>query len=1048
MFRHRLVPFLIIFLLILPVILWFFLPTKHLTIVVLDKTVPDTSYREHRGLFWVLNNSRYVKEDGSFYHYSSDYYGYHPGTKTRSYTIKDLPVVLPQTDLIYITDTYGVYEDDLHEVSMGERSNLIYGGLKRGEIDTIREALYGGATLIAEFNTFADPTNPHERELSYELLGVRWSGWIGRYFSDLDGDEIPPWVQVDYQRQYGREWTYTGGGFLFVHESSALLVLQLHKDTTSLGSKIHFTQQGIDFFHLKRGATYSYWFDIVIPDSESYVLATYAIQLTEEGERRLQERGIPLTFPAIVKNKTNHYTSYYFAGDYADNAEVSSFYQIAFWDHIRRWLSIDHLENLNAFYWRIYVPMMKRILSSIEEREEGEMALYKEPYIHGETRLISRVRGPLMELYRDGDWTPFIIKGVNLGTALPGKWFTQFPERESYYRRWLEMIGDMYANTVRVYTLLDPAFYRALYNYNLENPERPLYLLQEIWPEEHPDSDDLFGEEYLATFLQEIEYVVDAIHGQADIPKREYRAYGRYYLDLSPYLLGFLVGREFEPHEVVATDTLHEGCSFEGTYFYTTRESTPTESWLALTCDYLLSYQKDNYQWQHPVAIVSWPPLDPMDHSTETLLDGRKSFNDMVAVDIRAIKVKDTVEAGFFGAYHIYPNYPDFINLEPAYDAYHDDEGCFRYGGYLQHFMQYHEGYAALVAEFGLATGMGNAHSSPDGYHHGGIDEVMQGEGTVRMMETILEEGYMGGVIFAWMDEWAKKTWTTEPFMIPYERQVLWHNAIDPEQNYGILAIETIKPAEPSFTLYGEGVIERMDFSANEAFFYVDIFFHTPMDLQDKILLLGLDTYDGTRGEFLYHPEIPRKAPSGMEFLVELTGREGRLLVTPDYNASRYRFSSSERVSGIFEEIQPLINKEVVLQDGTHIEPIYEEGSLLSYGPFLGYHHHWHIDGSILSLRLPWGRLGVTDPSRGLVLHDERELFVTEERDMYQVVETEGFVVTALLLHEEGEVLSTLPPDLALPTPFLWDFWEIPVYRERLKESYSIIREYFKGLEP
>ena len=47
------------------------------------------------------------------------------------------------------------------------------------------------------------------------------------------------------------------------------------------------------------------------------------------------------------------------------------------------------------------------------------------------------------------------------------------------------------------------------------------------------------------------------------------------------------------------------------------------------------------------------------------------------------------------------------------------------------------------------------------------------------------------GIIFEWMDEWAKKTWTTEPYMIPYDRHILWHNTIDPEQNYGILALES-----------------------------------------------------------------------------------------------------------------------------------------------------------------------------------------------------------------------------------------------------------------
>lgn len=42
-------------------------------------------------------------------------------------------------------------------------------------------------------------------------------------------------------------------------------------------------------------------------------------------------------------------------------------------------------------------------------------------------------------------------------------------------------------------------------------------------------------------------------------------------------------------------------------------------------------------------------------------------------------------------------------------------------GGYLQEFIAGHQKYPAIVAEFGLATGSGNAHENPDGYHHGGL---------------------------------------------------------------------------------------------------------------------------------------------------------------------------------------------------------------------------------------------------------------------------------------------------------------------------------------
>ena len=66
------------------------------------------------------------------------------------------------------------------------------------------------------------------------------------------------------------------------------------------------------------------------------------------------------------------------------------------------------------------------------------------------------------------------------------------------------------------------------------------------------------------------------------------------------------------------------------------------------------------------------------------------------------------------------------MNNEPFYNEYVDSEGRFRYGGYLQQFMGIHTKYPAVVAEFGLATGMGNAHYSPDGYHHGSMSEQMQ----------------------------------------------------------------------------------------------------------------------------------------------------------------------------------------------------------------------------------------------------------------------------------------------------------------------------------
>lgn len=86
--------------------------------------------------------------------------------------------------ILYIADTYGVYENDFNEKPSTERSKLVYGGLSLVEVELIKKAGYKGRTVIAEFNSFSSPTNEAAREQIYDLLGLRWTGWISRYFDN------------------------------------------------------------------------------------------------------------------------------------------------------------------------------------------------------------------------------------------------------------------------------------------------------------------------------------------------------------------------------------------------------------------------------------------------------------------------------------------------------------------------------------------------------------------------------------------------------------------------------------------------------------------------------------------------------------------------------------------------------------------------------------------------------------------------------------------------------------------------------------------------
>ena len=716
----------------------------------------------------------------------------------------------------------------------------------------------------------------------------------------------------------------------------------------------------------------------------------------------------------------------------------------------------------------------------------------KAPAIINDTALSARTVKRYFEVYDGEDWSYLMIKGVNIGTSLPGRWYTQFPADRDLYRGWLEDIAAMNANTIRLYTLLDPAFYTVLAEYNADPENEPLWLIQEIWP--HDDVPDLnfYDREYVEAYKKEITLVIDALHGNADIPARPYRAYGNYSADISPYLLGILIGRELEPDEVEATDEKNpEKDGFAGDYVVATPgEASPTETWIAEMCDLAITHSTQVYGWQYPVGFVSWPTLDPLDHKTEYEKDGTPGYNIRETVDPNNFSAGPENEAGFFGAYHIYPNYPDFMNNEPAFAEYEDEQGVFRYKGYLASFMAIHPQYPALVAEFGISTSLNTAHLSPDGLHHGELSEVEQGEMTVRMMRSIIEEGYAGGIIFEWTDEWAKKTWNTEPFMVPWERQVLWQNAMCPEQNYGIMAVEPEKrsreelfspwlqnkeqtvyePAENQSDTFGK--IEALELGADEAYLYlaIELNFDNPAAYSDlpweKIgLAVGIDVGFREAGEFVIPLSGLPELPSGIEFLLHITAPdEASLLAVPSYNRGKLVFYPRPTRDGVFSRIETLVNRERITADGRTFEALYSDESRLNYGHFDPDHPdynsmaHWYIeeDSKRIIVRLPWMLLNVSDPSERKILSDPGVYTDLPLRDELSYQATEGFIFyAATYSKQEGTTdFENLPPVIDFEprtesgfsdniSPYLWTGWEEPRYRFRLKESYDMISEFF-----
>ena len=1030
-------------LLVAPFVGWQISSHKELGVWTIDKTVPYPDYREHLGFFWILKNMK-ISKPGSrlLYDEKSDYFGFYPYGKEDWRTVS-MPENGRKPEIIYIVDTYGVYTDDYMQRRIsGEISPILFGALTDSDLRIITANLGGGNTLIAEFNTAASPTNLKNRKSLGALLGMNWKGWIGKYFEDLSkGGEVPSWIVLNYEEQRRTKWNFFGRGYILISENDWVEVLTEAEDVGPDGLKFQYEEAWAKAFKQPGPISYRYWFEWTIPDPGIEVAANYRFDLSPSGAAKLKAHGLPEVFPAVLKYENPQYTGWYFAGDFAELEFAKTPFRVLGISWLKRLLVDDTVDSNVYFFWKAYVPLMRHIISGSLAKKESKTL---QKAVTEDLKINVRAFGKgFQKRDKDGIWRDFFVRGVNMGLAEPGKFFTEFPQSVNTYLRWLKGISDMNANTVRIYTLPPPEFYKALYVHNTENPDKALYLLQEIWPEEHPPNGDYLALEYRESFLKEIDYGIDAVYGRANVPERRFRAWGIYTADVSPWLLGWLVGRELESEEVLATDARNKGATYKGKFVSAADGASPTEVWLAESLDEVAYIEAERYGALHPVAIVSWPTLDPLDHDSEwDPVTGKKNrWNDRAEVAIANFEITSRMTAGLFGAYHIYPNYPDLINNELGYDAYKDEHGMLRYGGYLREFMGTHGKFPALVAEFGMANGAGIAHFAPDGLHHGGIDEKTAGFQILRMMEAIKREGYMGGVVFEWMDEWAKKTWTTENLMIPYDRHVLWHNVVDPEQNYGLLANEVVTPQAPDVTYQGKDLIESLSLVADGSYLNVNIVLSREIDFSREEILIGLDTLGRDLGQMRW-PVGNLSTGSGLEFVVRIPSLDkADLLVIPTYNTANSKFSTVKRWDGIFERINLLVNAKVITKDGRTIPEIYFDASALRKGAFDESGNLWRIDGNRIFLRLPWTLINVTDPSSLKVLQDGRTGYFNPQRDALKVVPTDGFVVSALAWDRNAKKPSGSMQANPL-RPYLWNGWEeVPRYIERYKKSYYMLQE-------
>ena len=660
---------------------------------------------------------------------------------------------------------------------------------------------------------------------------------------------------------------------------------------------------------------------------------------------------------------------------------------------------------------------------------------------------------------KDGEMAPFEIRGVNMGVGLPGKWATDYAIDKETYLRWFEWIQDLGANTIRVYTILQDDFYDAFYEYNKDR-EDPLYLIHGVWVNDYVQNShrDAYDDDFRQTLLDDCRTVVDILHGQKNLSLGYGLGSGTYRSDISQWVIGYILGVEWEDVTVAYTDHKYpERNSYQGTYMYTTEDASPFEAMLCEIGDKIIEYESNRYKEQRLVAFSNWPTTDPFDYQE----DITEFFMKCAKVDVEHIKTTENFISGHFASYHVYPYYPDYLNYENDIRgfSYTDDGRLNTYLTYLKRLTEHHD-IPVVISEYGVSTGRGMAQRDYNtGRNQGHMSEDEQGQAIIECYEDIMEAGCAGSIVFTWQDEWFKRTWNTmhavDLLNTPY-----WSDYQTNEQYFGLLAFD---PGEEESVSYVDGDVSEWEESD-----IVSVNGDTSISMKydEKFIYFMIHKEDFSESDQLYIPiDITPKTGStycenydltfenASDFLIVIDGRENsRVLVQERYEVLRAMFLHETEDRDAF--IDP-VNKDtpvfkpihLMLQTATPLltgnwqasSETYETG-LLTYGNANPSDEDFNsladfiFNGDYIEIKLPWQLLNFANPSEMMVHDDYYENYGVEYIHIDEMH-------VGIADSENAEY--RIPMD-----SFALEGWGRNVtYHERLKESYYILKDYWASID-
>ncbi len=678
-----------------------------------------------------------------------------------------------------------------------------------------------------------------------------------------------------------------------------------------------------------------------------------------------------------------------------------------------------------------------------------------------------RVAGKEIQILKDGSWQPFEIRGVNMGSAIPGSFPNEGHIPKQTYLRWFSMIRDMHANTIRVYNLQTPEFYAALAQFNAESPEK-LYLIQTLdFPEPMMYSEkNILAPENHSALFREAQHTVSALHGDWIHLDREKDRLECYQADVSDYVLGYLFGIEWDEVFVDFVCRMNPDVNgWQGNFLSCTSDANPFEVFLAQWGDTLLTYEDKQYNEQRLVTFCNWADTDPFWNELQLQQPNQHRLgetNTEVQVDVEHIRGTEQLKTGIFASYNVYPYYPLFLQYG-EYTRYPDETNNPNpYQKYLTDLAAYHS-YPVIITEYGLPSSRSKAHEDIwRGYTHGGLNEVEQGNAIAHLFKDIQDAGCAGSLVFTWQDEWYKRTWNEQLISDPNGR-AFWSNAESSEQHFGLLSFD---PGDGSNPFYPDGDLSewspedlvvqkgdlRLSMNSDEKYVYFLLEGFDPA-VDTTIALDTLPDYGVTQ-------QPGHQFAQGVDFLLHLDPEEGASLqIHDDYNLLVYSMADKMRSSLTHSAIQDLATQyqsEYLLADKSNAFHIVRRasGSIYSFlrhaldvqqvgrlkagngnpaSPDFDSNADYCIRDNTVEFRIPWQLLNFRDPSRCTIVD---ELHKNNHAIRSRSIDT----IYAGLFTEQD-------PDVTDFGAYPLTGWKKPTWHERPKASYYILQSVFEGAD-